>query len=171
MSCFTTQQGYAIHSNFVIESPEGEVLGYCRLEGFERSIQAAAEHNFTFVDLDGNDVARAERPFHWENGATEHVWNVSITKPGPPGSIGDTRAIITTVVHLMLLDEQTDFCQDIVFTITPVIITMTYCAPLCRHPYPCVCACLKLHTCTKIITSMYLGLGHHGICGLPDWRD
>jgi hypothetical protein len=124
----------------VIESPQGEILGYCRLEGFERSIQAASEHNFTFVDLDGNDVARAERPFHWENGAKEHVWNVSIMQPGPPGSIGDSRAIITTVVHLMLLDEQTDFCQDIVFTITPVIITMTYCAPPCRNRYPCASA-------------------------------
>lgn len=118
-------QGYMVHSNYVIESPTGEILGYCKLEGFENSLQAVSEHNFTFVDLEGNDVARAERPFHWKNGATEHVWNVTIFAPGGPGTIGDARAVLGAVVNIMLLDEETDWCSDIVFTITPVVMTLT----------------------------------------------
>jgi hypothetical protein len=34
-----------MHSKFVVESAKGEILGYCKLEGFDRSIQPEAEHN------------------------------------------------------------------------------------------------------------------------------
>jgi len=116
--------GYMIHSDFVIADNNDVVLGFCKLEGFEESLHGVGEHNFTFVDVDGNTVARAERPIHWENGATERVWNVTILVPGAPGTLGDARVVLSAVVHNVLLNEETDWCSDLVFTLTPVIITL-----------------------------------------------
>lgn len=54
-------------------------------------------------------VTQAERPVHWMNGATEHVWNVSLLVDSVPGTLSDTRVILVAVANNVLLHEETDW--------------------------------------------------------------
>mmetsp|Transcript_3390 Transcript_3390/g.8199 ORF Transcript_3390/g.8199 Transcript_3390/m.8199 type:complete len:354 (+) Transcript_3390:214-1275(+) len=121
---------YKIHSDFVVQDLNGNVMGYCRQDQLphasaERSLVRVGQHNFTIVDLEGEAVASAVRPLHWPNGATEHAWHVTIHRESVPLTLSDVRIVAVAVVNNVLLHEEDDWCSDIVFALTPILLTLT----------------------------------------------
>lgn len=116
---------YMIRSDFVVESKNRTIMGYCRQDRLPgRALARVGDHNFSIVDMDGEVVASATRPVHWPNGATEHIWNVTISQPSVPGTISDVRVVAVAVLNNVLLHEQDDWCSDIVFMLTPILLTL-----------------------------------------------
>ena len=74
---------YKIKSDFMVKDLNGNTMGYCRqvkdLNGKHLGVSRVGDHNFTIVDLEGEVVATATRPFHWANGATEREWQVVLS--------------------------------------------------------------------------------------------
>lgn len=117
-----------IHSDFVVLDVGKHVIGYCRSDSPHKGVRHMSDHNITLVDLDGDVVAKAVRPLHWENGATEHVWHVSIEKDLGPNSLSDMRVVVASVVQHILQHMEDDWCSDIVFMLTPVLLTVVFIA-------------------------------------------
>jgi len=115
---------FKIHSDSVIADANGTVMGYCRQDRSSgTAIRRVGDHNFTVVDLEGKAIASAVRPRHWENGATEHTWHVTIHEPMVPLTLSDARVVAVAVVNNVLLHEEDDWCSDIVWMLTPVLLT------------------------------------------------
>lgn len=115
---------YKIKSDFLVKDLNGNTMGYCRQDETGRGLAHVGDHNFTIVDLEGEVVATATRPLHWANGATEHVWEVQILQDPLPLTLSDMRVVATAVVNNVLLHETEDWCSDIVFALTPMLITL-----------------------------------------------
>lgn len=115
---------YKIKSDFLVKDLNGNTMGYCRQDQSSRGLAHVGDHNFTIVDLEGDIVATATRPLHWANGATEHVWEVQIMTDPLPLTLSDMRVVATAVVNNVLLHEQEDLCSDIVWFLTPMLLTM-----------------------------------------------
>jgi len=114
---------YKIKSDFIVKDLNGNTMGYCRQSESGRGLAHVGDHNFTIVDMEGEVVATATRPLHWANGAQEHVWDVQILVEPEPLTLSDMRVVATAVVNNVLLHESEDFCSDIVFALTPILIT------------------------------------------------
>jgi len=117
-----------VHSDFVVLDISGNVLGYCRSGAAKKNVQHINDHNITLVDLDGDEVATAMRPLHWENGATEHVWHVTIIKDLGPNTLSDMRVVVTSVAQHVFQHMEDDWCSDIVYMLTPVLLTVVFIA-------------------------------------------
>jgi hypothetical protein len=52
---------------------------------------------------------QAERPVHWENGAEEHAWNVTILAPAEEMTLTDPRVILVAVANGVMLNEESDW--------------------------------------------------------------
>jgi len=115
---------FKIESSFLVKDLNGNTMGYCRQDKSGRGLAHVGDHNFTIVDLEGEIVATATRPLHWANGATEHVWDVKILQESVPLTLSDMRVVATAVVNNVLLHEIEDWCSDIVFALTPILITL-----------------------------------------------
>ena len=137
---------YRIKPDFVVKDLNGNTMGYCRQsETSGRGIVAVGDHNFTIVDMEGEVVATATRPLHWANGAEEHVWEVQILVPSEPLTLSDMRVVATAVVNNVLLHEVEDYCSDIVFMLTPMLITL-----LCIGLIAAISTCLSWFKPEKI---------------------
>jgi len=115
---------FKIKSEFLVKDLNGNTMGYCRQDNVARGLAHVGDHNFTIIDLEGEIVATATRPLHWANGATEHVWDVQIVQESVPLTLSDMRLVATAVVNNVLLHEIEDWCSDIVFALTPILITL-----------------------------------------------
>ena len=115
---------FKIKSDFLVKDLNGNTMGYCRQDESGRGLAHVGDHNFTIVDLEGEVIATATRPLHWANGATEHVWDVQILQDPLPLTLSDMRVVATAVVNNVLLHETEDWCSDIVFALTPMLITL-----------------------------------------------
>jgi hypothetical protein len=117
-----------IHSDFVVMDITGHVIGYCRSGKEKKGLRHIDDHNITLVDLDGDEVATAVRPLHWENGATEHVWQVTIIKDLGPNTLSDMRVVVTSVAQHVFQHMEDDWCSDIVYMLTPILLTVVFIA-------------------------------------------
>jgi hypothetical protein len=118
---------FKIRSDYLIKDLNGNIMGYCRQDtGPGRSLPHVGDHNFTIVDLEGEIFATATRPLHWANGAVEHVWNVEIVQDPVPLTLSDMRIVAAAVVNNVLIHEKMDLCSDVVFMLTPMLITLCF---------------------------------------------
>jgi len=119
---------YMIHSDFVVQDPQGQVIGYCKLDTPAQGLKDIGEHNFTIVDLAGREIAQARRPLRWRGGSQNHSWHVTILdQEGPDvggALITDMRVVAVAVANYVLRHQPADLCSDAVLVVLPMACTL-----------------------------------------------
>lgn len=119
---------YMIHSDFAVQGPDGNVVGYCKLDSPVQGLKSVGEYNFTIVDLSGRAMAQARRPLRWPGGSREHAWHVTILDTEGPdvggALITDMRVVAVAVANYVLLHQPADLCSDAVLMLLPMACTL-----------------------------------------------